>query len=49
MTWQMWAQVLHGMKNFMMTFEYVELNFDVLFSPAGRIGHGSVELTMDPG
>ena len=49
MTWQMWGLVLHGMKQFMMTFEYVELNFDVLFSPTGKIGHGSVELTMDPG
>ena len=48
MTWQMWGLVLRGMKQFMMSFEYVEMDFDVLFHPAGRIGHGSIELTTDP-
>ena len=49
MTWQMWALVLHGMKQFMMTFEYVELDFDVLDDPIGPIAYGSIEYTLDPG
>ena len=49
MTWQMWGLVLHGMKQFMMSFEYVELGFDVILYPTGRIGHGTIELTTDSG
>lgn len=48
MTWQIWGLVLHGMKQFMLDFEYVELDFDVLFDPTGPIATGSIEFTMDP-
>ena len=47
MTWQTWGLVLHGMKQFMMNFEYVELGFDVLLYPTGRIGLGTIELNTD--
>ena len=47
MTWQKWGLVLHGMKQFMMAFEYVELDFDVLFASFGPIAHGSIVLTME--
>ena len=49
MTWAKWWLVLRGMKQFMMAFEYVELDFDVLLAPVGPIAHGTVHLTIDPG
>lgn len=49
MTWVMWWLVLRGMEQFMMAFEYVELDFDVLLALVGPIAHGTIQLTLDPG
>ena len=49
MSWQRWGVVLHGLRQFMVEFEYVQLDFDVLFSPIGPVAHGTIEFTMDPG
>lgn len=54
MSWQIWGLVLPGLKQFMMDFEYVELEFDVLYGPVGTIAlgtiaHGTIEFTMDAG
>ncbi len=43
-TWQMWILVLNGLKHFMMSFEYVELDFDVEFIHTGPVAHGSIKV-----
>ena len=42
MTWDMWVYVIEGLKGFMRTFEYVDLDFDVIDIRMMVFGHGSI-------
>ena len=44
LTWQMWPWVVNGLMAFMMSFEYVELGFDVVFNPHATIAQGSIKV-----
>lgn len=41
-TWEMWRFALLGVGNFMQTWEYVELTFDIVVPGVGRVGVGRV-------
>ena len=44
LTWDQWSDVLSDLGHFMTEYEYVELDFDVLYVGAGMIATGFIEL-----
>ena len=42
MTWDMWFYVIGGLKGLMRTFEYVDLDFDVIDIRTTVVGQGSI-------